>query len=153
LYAFLISPMRTTYPGHPILLITFGEQYKLLGSSSRKFIQPPVSCYFLTLRSKYSPQHRVLKHCQYKYDCLLWCCCRVVWYKLTDVSEMIHHRPDHGSSMHLWNVGQFLPDDTAQHPRRQVIFIFVAVRFWNLILNTDSELGERRSFTLVQNSR
>jgi hypothetical protein len=30
-----------------------------------------------------------------------------------------YHRPDDGSSKHLWNVGQFLWDYTAQHPRRQ----------------------------------
>jgi hypothetical protein len=30
--------------------------------------------------------------------------------------------PDDGGSKHLWNVGQFLPDYTAQHPRR----------YWNL---------------------
>jgi hypothetical protein len=28
-------------------------------------------------------------------------------------------RPDDGDSKHLWNVGQFLRDYTAQHPRRQ----------------------------------
>jgi hypothetical protein len=27
--------------------------------------------------------------------------------------------PQDGGSKHLWNVGQFLPDYTAQHPRRQ----------------------------------
>jgi hypothetical protein len=26
---------------------------------------------------------------------------------------------DDGGSKHLWNVGEFLPDYTAQHPRRQ----------------------------------
>jgi hypothetical protein len=29
------------------------------------------------------------------------------------------HRPDDGGSKHLWNVGLFLPDCLAQHPRRQ----------------------------------
>jgi hypothetical protein len=41
-------------------------------------------------------------------------------------------RPDDGGSKHLWNVGQFLRDDTAQHHRRPVIFILAAVRTWNL---------------------
>jgi hypothetical protein len=29
------------------------------------------------------------------------------------------HRPDNGDSKHLWNVSKFLPDYTAQQPRRQ----------------------------------
>jgi hypothetical protein len=29
------------------------------------------------------------------------------------------HRPDDGGSKHLWNVWQFLPDNTAQHSRSQ----------------------------------
>jgi hypothetical protein len=29
-----------------------------------------------------------------------------------------NHRPDEGGSKHLWNVGQLLPDYTAQYPRR-----------------------------------
>jgi hypothetical protein len=29
-----------------------------------------------------------------------------------------HHSPNDGSSKHLWNDGLFLPDYTAQHPRR-----------------------------------
>jgi hypothetical protein len=32
-------------------------------------------------------------------------------------------RPDDGGSNHLWNVGKLLPDYTAQHPRRQSIFL------------------------------
>jgi hypothetical protein len=34
----------------------------------------------------------------------------------------LHHRgdgPDYGGRKHVWNVGQFLPDYTAQHPRRR----------------------------------
>jgi hypothetical protein len=31
----------------------------------------------------------------------------------------LHHGPDGRGSKYLWNVGQFLPDYTAQHPRRQ----------------------------------
>jgi hypothetical protein len=34
------------------------------------------------------------------------------------VSTRLTHRPDDGDSKHLWNVCQFLPDFTAQHPRR-----------------------------------
>jgi hypothetical protein len=41
---------------------------------------------------------------------------------LTDVSDVltasiIPGRPDDGGSQHLSNVGQFLPDYTAQHPK------------------------------------
>jgi hypothetical protein len=51
LYAFLISPMRSTWPYHPILhyLITltiFGEAYKLWSSSLCCFLQPS-AIYFL----------------------------------------------------------------------------------------------------------
>jgi hypothetical protein len=31
----------------------------------------------------------------------------------------LQHRPDEGGSKRLRNVGQFLPDYTVQHPRRQ----------------------------------
>jgi hypothetical protein len=31
----------------------------------------------------------------------------------------VRNRSDDGGSTHLWNVGQFLPDYTAQHPRRR----------------------------------
>jgi hypothetical protein len=30
-----------------------------------------------------------------------------------------HHRSDDGGGKHLWNVGQFLSDSTAQYHRRQ----------------------------------
>jgi hypothetical protein len=45
LYAFLISPMHTTYPSHPI----FGEEFKLWSSSLWHFIQPPVTSSLLCL--------------------------------------------------------------------------------------------------------
>jgi hypothetical protein len=46
---------------------------------------------------------------------------RVVWYKLTDVLEKLTEIVLGYSSglKHLWNVGQFLPRHTTQHPRRQ----------------------------------
>jgi hypothetical protein len=32
----------------------------------------------------------------------------------------LHHLPDEGGSKHLWNVGQYLPDYMAQHPKSQL---------------------------------
>jgi hypothetical protein len=54
---------------------------------------------------------------------------RVVWYIVIDISEvltvsiisraLLTHCPDKGSSNHLWNIGLYIPDYTAQHPRWQ----------------------------------
>jgi hypothetical protein len=58
---------------------------------------------------------------------------RVCWV-LSSVRPLFHnllfgtrrtHRPDHGSSKHLRNVGQFLPDCTAQYTKRQSSSFFV----------------------------
>jgi hypothetical protein len=40
------------------------------------------------------------------------------------------HRPDNGGSNHLWNVGKVLPDNTAQHPRRQSSLNLILVSLW-----------------------
>lgn len=37
-----------------------------------------------------------------------------------------------GSSEHLWNTGQFLPDYKVQHPWWLVFFILVTMRTWNI---------------------
>jgi hypothetical protein len=42
---------------------------------------------------------------------LRWC----HWH----LAPAMTHHPDDGGSKHLWKVGQYLPDDTGQHPRRQ----------------------------------
>jgi hypothetical protein len=44
---------------------------------------------------------------------------RRVWRWLSSGMLQWIHRPDDGGSKHLWDVGQFLPDYTALHPRRQ----------------------------------
>jgi hypothetical protein len=64
LYAFLFSPMRATRLVHLILLdliilICGEEDYKLWSYSLCIF--PPAYYYFISLRSKYSPKHPVLK--------------------------------------------------------------------------------------------
>jgi hypothetical protein len=37
------------------------------------------------------------------------------------------HRPDDGGSKLLWNVGQYLPEYTAQHPTRKTSSMFVSM--------------------------
>ena len=59
-------PIRATCPTHliPLYFITrtiSGEQYRSLSSSLCSFLH---SCYLVPLRSKYSPQHPILKHPQ-----------------------------------------------------------------------------------------
>jgi hypothetical protein len=54
--------------------------------------------------------------------------CYVVLSKSADVSEMlttsiIRDSPDVGSSKHLWNVIQFIPERTAQYPRRKFLHL------------------------------
>jgi hypothetical protein len=38
---------------------------------------------------------------------------------LVQVYRRLTHRPDHGGSKDLRNLGKILPDYTVQHPRRQ----------------------------------
>jgi hypothetical protein len=40
------------------------------------------------------------------------------WFRMWELRVCDHH-PDDGVSKHLWNVSKFLPDFTAQEPRRQ----------------------------------
>ena len=63
----LSSPIRATCPAHLIFLnfITrtiLDEEYKLFSSSLK--LSPPFPRYLFPPRSKYSPQHHVLKHPQ-----------------------------------------------------------------------------------------
>lgn len=65
--AFIVAHMRATCPTHPILfdlitIIIFIQEYKLWIYPLCSF--SPASCHVISLRSKYSPQHRALKHPQ-----------------------------------------------------------------------------------------
>lgn len=51
---------------------------------------------------------------EYEDDCLLRCCA-MLNFRLT-----IIHYPDGDGSKHFKNVGQYVPDYTAQYPRRQL---------------------------------
>jgi len=71
-FAFLFSPMHTTYPAHLLLLnlmtlIICGKELKKTWSSSLgSFHQLP--CYFLHLRPKCLAQHAILEHPQYIFS-------------------------------------------------------------------------------------
>ena len=72
----LSSPIHATCPAHPILLdfITrtiLGEQYKSFSSSLCNLLHSPR--YLVLPRSKYSPQHHVLKHPQLLIITIMYC--------------------------------------------------------------------------------
>jgi hypothetical protein len=65
LCAFIVSLVHATCPAHLILfelttLIICGLEHRLRMLFDAQF--SPVSCHFFSLRSKYSPQHPVLRH-------------------------------------------------------------------------------------------
>jgi hypothetical protein len=60
LYAFRVSPIRATCPAHHILLdliilIILGRRVQVMKLLIMQF--SPISCHFIPLWSKYSPQH------------------------------------------------------------------------------------------------
>jgi hypothetical protein len=68
LYAFLLSSIRATCPDHLIFLWLDLCNYVWRRVRVMKFLImqfSPTSCHLIFVRSKYSPQHPVLKHPQY----------------------------------------------------------------------------------------
>jgi hypothetical protein len=65
------------------------------------------------------------------------------------------HRPDDGSSKHLWSVGQFPRDHKAQNPRRQTIFkiyLNILPSSRSILISSHLCLGlPRGSFLLLSN--
>jgi hypothetical protein len=110
-----------------IVLLIFGEEYKLwifslIKNSRLENIKTDSSYWFLDSRlfkTMYQGDFRFSRRRVWRWlsSGLLR---RVVWQKLTDVSEVLVevYRRFRGSN-HIWNVGKPLPDYTAEQPRRQ----------------------------------
>jgi hypothetical protein len=70
IYTFLFSTMRATYHANLFLLDLTNYDFTWRSVQVMKPLItqfPPISCHFISLRSKYSPQHPVLKHPQSMY--------------------------------------------------------------------------------------
>jgi hypothetical protein len=74
-------------------------------------------------------------HCdEYEDDHLLGCCVvysGTYWPRFERACCFHYHSPDDGGSQHLWNIGQYPPDYTKQHPRRQPPKPTIVTRFPN----------------------
>jgi hypothetical protein len=65
LYAFLIAPCYMPWPSHPSSLDHSNYTWRRVQVMKLLIMQFfPTSHHFIPLRSKYSPQHTVLKHSQ-----------------------------------------------------------------------------------------
>jgi hypothetical protein len=99
-FAFLIGPVRTLYLACLILIdliiLIFGEEYKVWDASSGNFLQPPFSHPFLFSKSLNLcsfPERLRFTSKQNKYLVRRWPSSgllhRVVWYKFTDGLEVL----------------------------------------------------------------
>jgi hypothetical protein len=82
------------------------------------------------------------------FQCCCFCCIVCLYMYLTFTNYHVMNKTwrnqgdDDGDdgSKHLWNVGKLLPDYTAHNLRRQ-LYLYCAVRTWNL---TKEDMGETR---------